>query len=477
MHHLLRMMLLVLLLAIPAGAGGAAARADVQDSTATPPLVGAWMFDVDVASTDDPVLYMLFHGDGTVMVATPYYGDGVGPWRPSGSGSADATVIFQDLDPDPHHVVTGTLTAHLAIMVDETGDTFVAHIASEARWPDGTLAERDDSTGRGTRVPVEPLATGTPVSSGAASSPSQPAPPATGPGSDDTPFQAARATRYGSNPGGFWLWEPTVGAADDAAVAAGPFPVILYVDGCCVGDYPDPLSVAPWLDHLARQGYVVIAPVYRATTVLADVPALLRAALAELDRPGHAAIDPAQFAVAGYSFGGVPAISYAATADEEGLPVPKALFVMAPCVDGNLAIGATSGSTCQVPPESLTYPIGLKAVVLAFGQDFRVGLEMPRQVWNTLASLPMTDRDFVIMAGDGHGSPPILAQHETPVDALDAADRYSIWKLADALFACAFEGTWCEYALGNTPEQRFMGTWSDGVPVVELSVDGVLAAP
>ena len=55
----------------------------------------------------------------------------------------------------------------------------------------------------------------------------------------------------------------------------GPFPVILYVDGCCQGDYPNPQSVDPWLTHLARQGYVIVAPVYRATTVLADVPARL----------------------------------------------------------------------------------------------------------------------------------------------------------------------------------------------------------
>jgi len=27
-----------------------------------------------------------------------------------------------------------------------------------------------------------------------------------------------------------------------------------------------------------------------------------------------------------------------------------------------------------------------------------------------------------------------------------------------------------KYAFGNTPEQRFMGTWSDGVPVKELKV-------
>jgi hypothetical protein len=35
---------------------------------------------------------------------------------------------------------------------------------------------------------------------------------------------------------------------------------------------------------------------------------------------------------------------------------------------------------------------------------------------------------------------------------------------------CAFDATWCEFALGNTPEQRFLGTWSDGVLVTEAIV-------
>jgi energy-coupling factor transporter ATP-binding protein EcfA2 len=106
----------------------------------------------------------------------------------------------------------------------------------------------------------------------------------------------------------------------------------------------------------------------------------------------------------------------------------------------------------------------------AFGEDFRVGIEMPRQVWGALASLPAADRAFAVMASDGHGTPPVLARHETPVDGVDAADRYGVWRLADALFACAVDGRWCEDALGNTPAQRFMGTWSDGVPVAELAV-------
>jgi hypothetical protein len=115
-------------------------------------------------------------------------------------------------------------------------------------------------------------------------------------------------------------------------------------------------------------------------------------------------------------------------------------------------------------------PAGLKAVVLAFGEDFRVGVDMPRRVWNALASLPEADRDFVVMPGDGHGMPPVFALHDAPFNNVDAADWYGIWKLSDALLACAFAGEWCDYALGDTPEQRFMGTWSDGVPVAELQV-------
>jgi hypothetical protein len=61
------------------------------------------------------------------------------------------------------------------------------------------------------------------------------------------------------------------------------------------------------------------------------------------------------------------------------------------------------------------------------------------------------DRDFVTMASDSHGEPPIVANHATTYEGVDAADRYGIWKLADGLFACVFAGEWCEYALGDTP--------------------------
>src|SRR5208283_5123642 len=50
----------------------------------------------------------------------------------------------------------------------------------------------------------------------------------------------------------------------------------------------------------------------------------------------------------------------------------------------------------------------------------------------------------------------------------DAHDFYSFWKLFDALTDAAFYGTNREYALGGTPQQTFMGCWSDGTPVNPL---------
>ncbi len=52
----------------------------------------------------------------------------------------------------------------------------------------------------------------------------------------------------------------------------------------------------------------------------------------------------------------------------------------------------------------------------------------------------------------------------------DALDYYGLWKLFDGLCDAAFFQMSRSAALGNTPEQRYMGRWSDGTPVKELIV-------
>jgi len=49
-------------------------------------------------------------------------------------------------------------------------------------------------------------------------------------------------------------------------------------------------------------------------------------------------------------------------------------------------------------------------------------------------------------------------------------DYNGLWKLADGLTDAAWYGRNREFALGNTPQQRGMGRWSDGVEVRPVEV-------
>jgi hypothetical protein len=53
---------------------------------------------------------------------------------------------------------------------------------------------------------------------------------------------------------------------------------------------------------------------------------------------------------------------------------------------------------------------------------------------------------------------------------VDALDRHAYWRLFDALCDAAFGTGRRDLALGDTPEQRDMGRWSDGVPVAPLRI-------
>jgi hypothetical protein len=87
------------------------------------------------------------------------------------------------------------------------------------------------------------------------------------------------------------------------------------------------------------------------------------------------------------------------------------------------------------------------------------------------------DRDYDNGEGDltvrrsrgGSGSTG-TADGSPQIPAINALDYYGVWKLFDGLCDAAFFGKNREYALGDTSQQRFMGKWSDGVPVKELVI-------
>lgn len=81
---------------------------------------------------------------------------------------------------------------------------------------------------------------------------------------------------------------------------------------------------------------------------------------------------------------------------------------------------------------------------------------------------------------DAHGTPALSSNHGVCAGpgsgfAVDVYDWNFCWKVWDALRSCAYSKKDCRYALGNTPQHRSMGKWSDGVPVTPLKIQD--AAP
>src|SRR5438046_1252367 len=116
-------------------------------------------------------------------------------------------------------------------------------------------------------------------------------------------------------------------------------------------------------------------------------------------------------------------------------------------------------------------PAGSLLLSVTCEDDTVVGDVDAKKIFDESTSIPLADRDYVVVRSDSHGSPPLVAEHGAPTAATspppDALDFFGFWKWFDALTDAAWFGTNREYALGDTPPQRFMGLWSDGVPVRE----------
>jgi acetyl esterase/lipase len=293
-------------------------------------------------------------------------------------------------------------------------------------------------------------------------------------------YGAVVANHYGPTPDGsvdatgYWLFEP---ADPGSTPVAGPVPLIIFFHASYG---TDPTHYRAWIDHLVRRGAVVVYPDFQplpdglmkmcpTSCPESEHPTLppaltaIRAALAELENGSHVPADLTRVGVAGHSIGAVLAAKYAAIAGDEGLPVPAALFVMMP------------GCECDFANEIGTIPSTTRVIVLVNKEDGMVTEDMARTMWTTMADVPLDQRDYIRLVSDTHGQPPLIAEHPLPTtdgdwDPLDAYDWYGTWKFFDGLLSCSFSGADCQYALGNTAEQRFMGVWSDGFPVVEPEV-------
>lgn len=327
-----------------------------------------------------------------------------------------------------------------------------------------------------------------------------PAQPATGPGGKQYAHAKVTKNRYGTGNQEYWIFEP-----DMPKPASAPLVVFIHGWGGM-----NPLYYGAWLNHLVKRGNIVVYPRYQAsllTPIKEFTPSTLGAIKDAIHRlqteRGRVKPDLNRFAVVGHSVGGLLAASVAALAKESNLPQVRAVMSVEPGITES-PINIPLADLKKIPPETLL-------LAVAGDQDTLVRDTDAKRVYYESTRVPPANKDFVMMVTDTHGTPSLQASHRAPT-AMDreydngegvgggpanpdrvgnssggqngsssqsrrlatmmvnALDYYGTWKLFDALCDAAFYGKNRDYALGNTRQQRFMGVWSDGVPVKELKV-------
>jgi pimeloyl-ACP methyl ester carboxylesterase len=313
-----------------------------------------------------------------------------------------------------------------------------------------------------------------------------PGQPPSGPGGADYPHASFSQQLIGRGGRSCWFFTPNVPVPEAA-------PVVVFFHGW---SGVNPVNYGGWIAHLAQRGRIVLFPVYQTSSLspfklmMRNALDGIRAGLRRLEEHGPVRPLTDRCAFVGHSLGGLIAAQCAALGPDQFLPNPSVLMPVQP--GGSRIFSVPLEGLNRVPAHTL-------ALVVAGEEDEHLPMEQPLAVYTALTSIPEKNRNFIVIRSDRHGSPPLIADHSAPLSEradvgprltpeaalhrdrglssmglrhaqADALAFYGHWKLLDAAMAAAFDGQHREAALGNTPVQRFMGIWSDGVPVKELLV-------
>jgi acetyl esterase/lipase len=328
--------------------------------------------------------------------------------------------------------------------------------------------------------------------------PTPPAQPETGPGGRQATHSAVIKNRYRDGAKEYWIYEP-----DRPKPATAPVVIILHGWGGT-----NPLYYGAWIDHIVKRGNIVVFPRYQSSILTRRqdfIPNTLDSIKDAVERlqteRGHIGPDLTRVAVVGHSLGGLLAASVAALAKESALPRMKAVMAVEPGLTRSPA-NVPMADLKKIESDTLLISVAADRDTLVDDQD-------AKRIYYESSRISPDNKDFVRLVTDDRGQPPLIANHRaptapdshydngegdlisrrsgrasgvgTPIDgqtssessrisSINALDYYGLWKLFDALCDAAFYGRNREFALGNTAQQRFMGKWSDGVPVKELFV-------
>ncbi len=304
-----------------------------------------------------------------------------------------------------------------------------------------------------------------------------PSQPEIGPGSSEYLHDDVIWSDFAEKEDGYWLFEPT----SPKPVAA---PVIVFLHG--YGAY-NTMIYGQWIRHLVKKGNIVIFPRYQKNLFSPspnefpkNIATAINDALIELKKEDHVQVLNQQLCYVGHSYGGASAAYLAVHYRDFDLPKPSAVFLASP------GTGPLKGARLD---DYKGMDTDLNLLVMVSEDDRTVGDELGNIIFNTAVNTP--NRNLIRQKHDYHGDQKITAGHNESysvdktfdtgiknfsskrslsVGKLDAVDYYGYWKLFDALIDCTRHNKNCNYAYGNTPEQKNMGKWSDGKAVKKLQI-------
>ncbi len=301
-----------------------------------------------------------------------------------------------------------------------------------------------------------------------------PVQPSFGPGGKDYPHAQVRISQGGSGYNAFHVFEPTMPQPSSA-------PLVIITHGYT--DFSGYKMHADLIMHTVKKGHVVIYPRWQtalwapcagsyfsekcmasATKGILDGIAYLQAHNARVQPE----LDKASYF--GFSYGAIITANLTNRWASLKLPKPRVIFLDEPH-DGGLQ-GPTEPALDKdlsgIPADVLIQcHVGEQGVI----SEKNKAMSSCNTVFPRLGHIPESNKNLVMLYTDNHGTPALSSGHGvSDARVTNAHDFNFVWKTFDAMRSCALQGTDCAYGMGDTPEHRDNGRWSDGVAVKPLKV-------
>jgi hypothetical protein len=302
-----------------------------------------------------------------------------------------------------------------------------------------------------------------------AASPTQPGQPTSGPGGSGG-YIASSVSRYetGSGSDGTRVWWFVPNRLRNGSSA----PVVVYLHGF--------MLLAPdiylgHINHLARQGYIVIYPQFNKGGLLGllsdtDQRQMLRRAIdatnVALGRLGSLA-DRSQIHLFGHSLGGL----MAGTWEGAGGPRPVSVTIANPSLNATASIPSFVRGLISITPidhAALAPANRARTVILTGDADTIAAPSEALQLYAESTGAPT--RSVFRATSDRRGEPPVVADHMAPIQDQGIVPDFMMQLFGgvgrqDTLDYRFYWAALDQNLSGVTTPSFSMGSWSDGVPV------------